>query len=169
MTEKAGAGQAGNPKSTDSAADEKAASDKVGRERNAEIAKQNDPKQSGDPSWAKRGEGAGAESAAERVASSADPTSGTSDEVLDPFPAYEAKSLDELRALAKSRDVTVGRDVEKAFLVHALRAKDGSTEYDLMRLDDLRSKAKERDVGVPPEAEVAHLVTELRADDTATR
>jgi hypothetical protein len=143
-----------------------AASRAAGRERTEEIRKQNDPKESGDPNRIKLGEGADAEAAHERVAASEDPTSPLSPEVVDPYPAYEAKSLEDLRALAQSRGAEINRDVEKAHLVYKLREKDGSPVYDLMPLEVLRDKAKELDVGLDPEFEVAHLVTELRAVDT---
>jgi hypothetical protein len=143
-----------------------AASRESGKERVEEIRKQNDPEESGDPNRIKLGEGADAKSAAERVDASEDPTSPLSPEVVDPYPAYEAKSLEELRSLAKSRDVEINRDAEKAHLVYRLRAKDGSPVYDLMRLEDLRSKAQEMGVQNDPEWEVSHWITELRAADT---
>jgi hypothetical protein len=168
VTEKFGAGQA-DKRAAEQRTAEVAANQKVAQERHAEIAKQNDPKQSGDPEWVKRGEGADATSAAERVAASEDPTAPLSPEVVDPFPAYEAKSVDELRSLAQSRKVEINRDAEKAHLVHLLRQKDGSPVYDVMPLEDLRSKAEEMDVQPDPEWEVSHWITELRAADTHTR
>lgn len=91
------------------------------------------------------------------------------DEALaDPFPAYDEMPMDKLRALAKSRKVSINADVEKAELVHALREKDPSLAYDLMGLDELRAKASEMDVALSVGFERAHLCTELRAADTHT-
>ena len=168
MTDKFGAGQA-DKRAAEQRTAEVAANQKATQARHAEIAKQNDPQQSADPEWVKRGEGADARSAADRVAASEDPTDPLAPEVVDPFPAYEAKSLEELRSLAESRNVEINRDAEKAHLVNLLRQKDGSPVYDVMPLEDLRSKARELDVEPDPEWEVSHWITELRAADTHTR
>lgn len=110
-----------------------------------------------------------ADSAAEKV--DKDRQAGDTDEVsgavlTNPFPAYEDRSLEDLRSLAESRGVEINRDVEKANLVVKLRQKEPNPQWDLLRLEDLRSAASERDVALDPELEKAHLVTELRAADT---
>jgi hypothetical protein len=144
MTEKSGPGQA----------DKKAAEDKT-----AQVAKENK----------EQTEAAAAEprSSAEKVqqAESDDKTAGV---VVDPFPAYEDKSLKELRSEASARGVEINRDVEKAHLVAALRATDPSPAYDVMPLEQLREQATEKSLELDPEFEKAHLVTELRAADTHT-
>lgn len=45
----------------------------------------------------------------------------------NPYPNYDLLSLDELRKLAKERDVEINPDVEKAHLVTELRAADTHT------------------------------------------
>lgn len=144
MTEKSGPGQA----------DKKAAEDKT-----AQVAKENK----------EQTEAAAAEprSSAEKVqqAESDDDTAGV---VVDPFPAYEDKSLAELRSAASARGVEINRDVEKAYLVAALRAMDPTPAYDVMPLEQLREQATEKSVELDAEFEKAHLVTELRAADTHT-
>jgi hypothetical protein len=45
----------------------------------------------------------------------------------DPYPAYDLMTLDQLRALAKERDVEMNADVEKAHLITELRAADTHT------------------------------------------
>lgn len=109
-----------------------------------------------------------ADTAAERVLA-AEPGTEEGDAVLvDPYPLYEELSLAELRKAAKSRDVEINRDVEKAELVKLCRAKDGSPVYDVMPLEQLRSKARQLAAELSEEFERAHLVTELRAADTHT-
>jgi pyruvate/2-oxoglutarate dehydrogenase complex dihydrolipoamide acyltransferase (E2) component len=97
--------------------------------------------------------------------------------VVDPFPNYEDRSVEDLRSLAEERGVEINRDVEKAQWVHELRTKDRSVpaseagavppNYDLMSLEDLRAVAASRDVKLPEDFEHAHLVGELRAADTS--
>lgn len=120
----------------------------------------------------RRTAGSEPKTAAEKVARSVE--AGDTDTVdeavaVNPYPAYEELSLEELRSAAESRDVEINRDVEKAHLVHALRrAGNSSPEFDLMPLEELRGVAKERDVELDEEFEKAHLITELRAADTHT-
>jgi hypothetical protein len=45
----------------------------------------------------------------------------------DPYPAYDLMTLDQLRELAKERNVEINRDVEKAHLITELRAADTQT------------------------------------------
>lgn len=45
----------------------------------------------------------------------------------DPYPAYDLMTLDQLRELAKERDVEINADVEKAHLITELRAADTHT------------------------------------------
>ena len=88
---------------------------------------------------------------------------------VNPYPAYEEMSLEELRSAAESRDVEINRDVEKAHLVHQLRLSgESSPAYDLLPLEELRKVAGEKDVELDEEFEKAHLITELRAADTHT-
>lgn len=115
----------------------------------------------------------GPKTAAEKVQQSVD--AGDTDTVeeavlVDPYPAYEELSVEELRSEAESRDVEINRDVEKAQLIHELRRQQDGTNpaYDLMPLEKLRQAAKEKDVELPEEFEKAHLITELRAADTHT-
>lgn len=154
MTDKFGAGQA-----------DKAAAE----ERTAEVSAQDKASvtKSVPPQAIKLG--AEGDSAAERVLGAEGDLVGDSAEVVDPYPAYEAKSLDELRSLAQSRKVEINRDAEKAQLVAGLRAQDPTPAWDLMPLDQLREKASSNDVELDPEWEFAHWVTELRAADTHTR
>ena len=46
------------------------------------------------------------------------------DAAVNPYPAYDFMTLEQLRDLAKERDVEINRDVEKAHLITELRAKD---------------------------------------------
>lgn len=46
------------------------------------------------------------------------------DAAVNPYPAYDYMTLEQLRDLAKERDVEINRDVEKAHLITELRAKD---------------------------------------------
>lgn len=46
------------------------------------------------------------------------------DAAINPYPAYDLMTLEQLRELAKERDVEINRDVEKAHLITELRAKD---------------------------------------------
>jgi hypothetical protein len=142
-------------------AQEQAASQEQARRRAA----YKSPQESVDPQLVKRG--ADGDSAAERVMAAEDLT-GDAPEVVDPYPAYEARSVEELRSLASSRKVEINRDVEKAHLVYLLRQKDPTPAWDLMPLEDLRGQASEQDVELDPEWEQAHLITELRAADTHT-
>jgi protein subunit release factor B len=48
-------------------------------------------------------------------------------EVVNPYPNYDLMTLDQLRDLAKERNVEINRDVEKAHLVTELRAADTHT------------------------------------------
>lgn len=114
--------------------------------------------------------GAEGETAAERLLNAEDVTSPLSVEIVDPFPAYEGKTLDQLRSLAKSRKVEINRDVEKAHLVAALRDKDPHPAWDFMTLDELRAKVDGEDgVETDGEWEMSQLISELRAADTLTR
>lgn len=107
------------------------------------------------------------------------------DAVLDPYPEYEQKSREELRALAESRGVEINRDVEKAQLIKQLRDSDikaierGDSRlvgvevksnvyasYDVVPLEQIRELAQERDIALDEDFETAHLITELRAADT---
>lgn len=114
------------------------------------------------------------------------------DPSIAPYPQYEDEPVDALRSLAEGRGVEINRDVEKSFLVKALREKDREgldlgpdrddtraadasadsapddayPSYDFMPLEELRSLAKARDVGMKPVDEKAHLVGELRANDS---
>jgi hypothetical protein len=110
--------------------------------------------------------------AAEKVAQSVEASDvGAVDEAVavNPYPAYEEMSLDELRSAAESRGVEINRDVEKAQLIAELRrAGVASPEHDLMPLERLREAASGEDVKLPEEFEKAHLITELRAADTHT-
>ena len=153
MTEKAGPGQA----------DKRAA-----EERTAQVAADNKAEQR----RRSEQESQQAGSAAEKVQRSIE--SGDTDDVettvvVDPFPAYEDKSVAELRSQAESRGVEINRDVEKAHLVSKLRRQDPTNpSYDLTPLEQLRSAAKEKGVELDEEFEKAHLLTELRAADTHT-
>jgi hypothetical protein len=46
------------------------------------------------------------------------------DAAINPYPAYDFMTLEQLRDLAKERGVEINRDVEKAHLITELRAKD---------------------------------------------
>lgn len=46
------------------------------------------------------------------------------DAAVNPYPAYDFMTLEQLRELAKERGVEINRDVEKAHLITELRAKD---------------------------------------------
>jgi len=46
------------------------------------------------------------------------------DAAVNPYPAYDLMSLEDLRKLAEERDVHINADVEKAHLITELRAKD---------------------------------------------
>jgi hypothetical protein len=46
------------------------------------------------------------------------------DAAVNPYPAYDFMTLEQLRDLAKERGVEINRDVEKAHLITELRAKD---------------------------------------------
>jgi hypothetical protein len=63
-----------------------------------------------------------AKSAAEKVLSV-----DRSESSIDPYPAYDLMSLDDLRSLADERGVVINPDVEKAHLVTELRAADTGT------------------------------------------
>ena len=110
--------------------------------------------------------------AAEKVRQSVEAgDTATVDEAVavNPYPAYEDLSLEDLRSAAASRNVEINRDVEKAHLVHQLRLSgESSPAYDLLPLDELRKVAGEKDVALDEEFEKAHLITELRAADTHT-
>lgn len=45
-------------------------------------------------------------------------------DAVNPYPAYDYMTLEQLRDLAKERGVEINRDVEKAHLITELRAKD---------------------------------------------
>lgn len=142
-------------------ADKKAAEQRAGQAPSPE--KRSDEQQ----------EKGGPKTAAEKVQQSAeagDTDTVDTDVLVDPYPAYDEMSLEELRSAADSRDVEINRDVEKAQLIAQLRAKVGVTapQYDLMPLDRLRKAAAEADVELDEEFEKAHLITELRAADTHT-
>jgi hypothetical protein len=117
-------------------------------------------------------QGEAPKTAAEKVQQSAESgDTATVDEsvLVDPYPAYDEMSLDELRSAAGSRDVEINRDVEKAHLVSRLRAQEPhNPAYDLMPLKQLREKASGADAQMDEEFERAHLITELRAADTHT-
>lgn len=51
-------------------------------------------------------------------------TFGRAETAANPYPNYDMMSLEELRKLAKERDVSINADVEKAHLVTELRAAD---------------------------------------------
>lgn len=89
--------------------------------------------------------------------------------LVNPYPPYGEGSLEDLRSEAASRDVEINRDVERAHLVHKLRAADPTAAWDLMPLEQVRSRAGEKDIGLDPDFETAQLITELRAADTHTR
>lgn len=89
--------------------------------------------------------------------------------LVNPYPPYGEASLDDLRAEAAARDVEINRDVERAHLVHRLRAADPTPAWDLMPLEQVRAQAGEKDIGLDPDFETAQLITELRAADTHTR
>ena len=154
----------------------------------------NGPGQASKRAAEKRTEDVAAETAAEQDAASAivdatpergdgapETTDGV-DPVLRPYPEYESLGLDELREHAKSRNVEINRDVEKAHLISQLRANDTAGDraeadgpaqggnrfasYDVMPLERLRALAGERDVNLDETFERAHLVTELRAADS---
>lgn len=113
-----------------------------------------------------------ADSAADKFRQAQDVDSDLADEVaLNPYPAYEDKSTDELRSAADGRGVEINRDVEKAELVKVLRAKDpaNAAGLDFMTLEDLRGLAAEKGVELDDEFVRGHLVTELRAADTGVR
>lgn len=114
-----------------------------------------------------------ADSAADkfRQAQDADDTDLVGEVALNPYPAYEDKSTDELRSAAESRDVEINRDVEKAEYVRLLREADpaGAAGLDFMTLEELRSLAGEKGVELGNEFVKAHLITELRAADTGVR
>lgn len=46
---------------------------------------------------------------------------------VNPYPAYDFMTLEQLRSLAEERGVEVNRDVEKAHLITELRAADSGT------------------------------------------
>lgn len=124
--------------------------------RTAEVAAENKQTLEGKPDDA---------SAAERL-SNADPDAAM-EVALDPYPPYEAKSVDELRSAAEARGVEINRDVEKAELVKEIRAKDPTNAaLDFMTLEDLRALAADKGVELDDEFVKAQLVTELRAADT---
>jgi len=60
-----------------------------------------------------------AKSAAEKVLKT-----DAGDAAVNPYPAYDFMTLEQLRELAKERGVEINRDVEKAHLITELRAKD---------------------------------------------
>lgn len=90
--------------------------------------------------------------------------------LADPYPAYEDKSVEELRSEAESRGVEINRDMEKAQLVAQLRKQQNphNPSWDLMPLEKLRAAAKSEGVELDEEFEKAHLITELHAADTHT-
>lgn len=47
--------------------------------------------------------------------------------VVNPYPNYDAMTLEQLRDLADERGVEINRDVEKAHLITELRAADSGT------------------------------------------
>lgn len=114
-----------------------------------------------------------ADSAADkfRQAQDADDTDLADEVALNPFPAYEDKSADELRSAAESREVEINRDVEKAEYVRLLREADpaNAAGLDFMTLEELRSLAGEKGVELGDEFVKAHMITELRAADTGVR
>lgn len=170
MTEQNGPGQrdkaAAEARTAEVAAAREADARAARQERERREAATSGPGKSVDPQLVKRG--ADGDSAAERVQNADGDLTGDAPEVVDPFPAYEARSLDELRSLAKSRKVEINRDVEKAHLVALLRGKEATPAWDLMPLEQLREKASENGVELDAEWEFAQLVTELRAADTHT-
>lgn len=110
-----------------------------------------------------------ADSAADKLQQAQDVDDDLAGEAaLNPYPAYEDKSIAELKGVAEGRKVQIGRDVEKSELVRLIRAKDPSKSaaLDFMPLEDLRSLAGELDAELDDEFVRAHLVTELRAADT---
>lgn len=46
------------------------------------------------------------------------------DAAVNPYPAYDYMTLEQLRELGKERDVELPRDVEKSLWITELRAKD---------------------------------------------
>jgi hypothetical protein len=97
-----------------------------------------------------------------------DPAPGSLD--LD---RYDGMDNDGLRAEARKLGVEINLDVEKAILVHDLRAHDLDTStvasednYDLTPLTELRKLAAKAGVGLSPGQERDHLLTELRAHQT---
>ena len=48
-------------------------------------------------------------------------------DAVNPYPAYDLMTLDQLRSLAEERGVEVNRDVERAHLITELRAADTGT------------------------------------------
>lgn len=159
MTDKFGPGQA------DKKAAEQRTAPPAAENKEAQVSQQQQPENKKDES--------GPKTAAEKVQQSVEAgDTDTADEavLVDPYPAYDELSVEELRSAAKSRDVEINRDVEKAQLIHELRRQADGTNpaYDLMPLDKLREVAKEKDVALDEEFEKAHLITELRAADTHT-
>lgn len=47
-----------------------------------------------------------------------------SDAAVNPYPAYDFMTLEQLREVGKERDVELPRDVEKSLWITELRAKD---------------------------------------------
>lgn len=50
-----------------------------------------------------------------------------SESAVDPYPAYDFMTLEQLRSLASERGVEINRDVEKAHLITELRAADSGS------------------------------------------
>jgi hypothetical protein len=94
-------------KSSQAQADKKAAED-----RTAEVGQDNAAKEANP-------ETSEATSAAAKVLQ-VDPA----DAAVNPYPAYDFMTLEQLRDLAEERGVEINRDVEKAHLITELRAKD---------------------------------------------
>lgn len=155
---------------------------KAAEQRTAEVDEQNrqDAAQKDEEARQAVEQTAGTDDTPERTDSA--PERRAVDAVLDPYPEYESKTLEELRSLAAERGVEINRDVEKAVRIKLLRDADTKAvergreverregnvyaSYDVVPLEELRKLTGERDLELDEDFEIAHLITELRAADS---